>query len=230
MTATARSRALVLTRQTNERPDFTPTTISGKQPARSPYSAGVKYGKGALFAPKFREFVESGGVAAHKNAVVANIRLNDLRDIQSLNGDGHFKVSFFLDTAFWVPAYDHDHFKEQYKTLGKFSDYEPNWEFPEVDEDAGLLTWVRRTAEFSKDVKNSRRHEVQLGQNYETVVNAPSSALNKLKNHVLSKSGKSALPTTRKIFVSDPQSHWPRLWRVSINDEEIKEMGQMDKK
>jgi hypothetical protein len=198
----------------------------GKMPSRSPYTPKIKMGKGAPFASKFQEFVESGGVASHKNAVVANIRLNDLRDIRSANGDGTFQVSFFLDTAFWVPWYDRRHFEEP-KTTGRFSKYEPQWEFPEVDVEGGMLRWGLRTAEFSKDVKHARRHEVQLGQNYETVVQ---NKVNVLRAHVLKLSGKAAASNKRVIRVTDPQSHWPRLWRVCINDAELLDMSKMDKK
>jgi len=137
-----------------------------------------------------------------------NIRLNDLRDIDSANGNGTFKASFFLDTAFWVPWWDSAHFETQ-ATVGTFSDFEPHLDFPEVDAENGRLRWGLRTAEFSKDTQNSRQHETQLGQNFETLVTKP---------------------TKRTVSVVDACSHWPRLWRVCINEEELAEWSKMDKK
>ena len=58
-------------------------------------------------------------------------RLNDLRDINSLGGEGSFSVSFFLDTAFWVPWWDEKHFESK-DTFGTLSTYEPYLQFPEV--------------------------------------------------------------------------------------------------
>ena len=177
-------------------------------PSRSPYLEGQKMGRGAAFAKRFREYIEGGGVAKYKNTVVMNVRLNDLRDIDSANGNGTFRVSFFLDVAFWVPWFDHGHFVTQ-KTVGTFTKYEPVFEFPKVDHEAGDLRWGRRSAEFSGG-SGARQHEVQLGQNYETAV------------FVKGVKG--------TVSVADPGSHWPRMWRVCLNDDEIAAMANMDKK
>ena len=53
---------------------FKTTDSGGTLPTRSPYAAKAKMGRGSPFAPKFREFVETGGLGQHKNAVVVNIR------------------------------------------------------------------------------------------------------------------------------------------------------------
>ena len=46
--------------------------------------------------------------------------LNDLRDINTANGNGDFRVSFFLDTAFWVPEFAEVHYHSP-DTAGIFS-------------------------------------------------------------------------------------------------------------
>ena len=53
---------------------FNVTGKGGTLPSRWPYTHGAKLGRGCPFAPKFREFVESGGLSRHKSAVVVNIR------------------------------------------------------------------------------------------------------------------------------------------------------------
>mmetsp|Transcript_4781 Transcript_4781/g.10131 ORF Transcript_4781/g.10131 Transcript_4781/m.10131 type:complete len:514 (+) Transcript_4781:1-1542(+) len=141
-----------------------------------------------------------------------NIRLNDLRDIQSANGNGTFKCSFFMDVAFWVPWWDAEHFDTQ-ATVGTFSRFEPLFEFPGVDVEGGMLRWGLRSAEFSKN-SDSRHHEGQLGQNYESAAAAKGGAAG----------GK------KMVSVIDPGSHWPRLWRVSITDDELEAMSKLDRK
>ena len=128
-------------------------------------------------------------------------RLNDIRDIESKNGAGCFKVSFFIDTAFWVPWYDDEHFNRQ-SSVGTFTKFEPELRFPEVDVEGGMLRWGLRSAYFGS---KAHQHETQLGQNYVTPV----------------KGG--------QVSVVDPGSHWPRMWRVCISDEEIAEMAKLDK-
>ena len=49
-------------------------TSGGSMPKRSPFKQGLKMGRGAHFAPKFKAFVENGGISANKNCVVVNIR------------------------------------------------------------------------------------------------------------------------------------------------------------
>ena len=196
------------------------TMSEGKLPKRSPYTEGEKMGRGALFAKRFRTFVEAGGVAAHKNCVAVSIRLNDIRDIESANGNGTFKVSFFLDTAFWVPWWDKEHF-EHTSTVGTFSKFEPELAFPEVDVEAGMLRWGLRTAEFGA---KARKHEVQLGQNYETELNSAKNAMMAMlmrKNNSASKN---------MVTVADAGSHWPRLWRVCVNDDELEALEKLDRK
>jgi hypothetical protein len=51
-----------------------------------------------------------------------------------------------------------------------------------------------------------------LGQNYETAV-----------------AGKSATGGKKTVSVVDRGSHWPRLWRVCISDDELKAMAKLDK-
>lgn len=137
--------------------------------------------------------------------------LNDLRDIHSANGNGTFKCNFFLDVAFWVPWWDSEHFDTQ-ATVGTFSRFEPLFEFPGVDVEGGMLRWGLRSAEFSKHKDSSRQHEGQLGQNYTTELKGAKGQAKKV------------------VSVVDPRSHWPRLWRVSITDEELKAMAKLDKK
>ena len=202
----------MVARQMDEGDCFSPS-VGGKLPARSPFAEGQKMGRGAAFAPRFREFVETGGVARHKHCVVMNVRLNELRDIDTANGEGSFLASFFLDLAFWVPVFDSDHF-ESMATAGVFSKFEPVLEFPEVDASkAGHLRWGRRDAEFSGgSARRARQHEVQLGQNYET----PCVSADK--------------KTKFTVSVVDPGSHWPRLWRVCLDDDEIDAMAALDRK
>lgn len=145
-------------------------------------------------------------------------RVNDLRDIESSNGNGTFKVSFFLDTAFWVPWWDKDHFNTQ-ATVGTFSKFEPELAFPEVNVEGGMLNWGLRSAEFSKNT-DSRQHETQLGQNFETTIDGGKGG----------KAAKKSPNQKRVVSVVDSGSHWPRLWRVCISDEELKAMQKLDKK
>jgi len=198
-------------------------TSGGSLPKRSPFKQGLKMGRGAHFAPKFKAFIETGGVGAHKNCVVVNIRLNDLRDIDSANGDGTFKVSFFMDTAFWTPIWDEEHYGDP-STTGTFTKYEPVWQFPDVDVDGGCLSWNMRNAYFSKN-PDCHQHETQLGQNYTTVVNAKT---NVLQERVV---GRSAAASAKRIVsVTDPGSHWPRMWRVCMDDHEVSAYRKMSKK
>ena len=200
----------------------------GKLPRRSPYLEGELMGRGSQFAKRFKHFVETGGVAKHKSCVAVNIRLNDIRDIDSANGNGTFRVSFFLDTAFWVPWWDAEHFGRQ-QTVGTFTKFEPELRFPGVDVEGGMLRWGLRTAEFGEG--KARWHEAQLGQNATTAV-APrkekgwKDVAEKLS---LGEGGRRLLAKKKAAFVSvtDPGSHWPRMWRVLISDEEIAAMAAM---
>ena len=179
----------------------------GRFPSRSPYLAGYPWGRGANFFPHYQHFLESGGIAKWKNSVMMNIRLNDIRDVDAFRGNGSFRVSFFLDTAFWVPWYDVAHFGTQ-TTVGQFTRYEPNLEFPEVDVEGGAMRWGRRDAEFSKGAE-ARQHEIQLGQLKSQLVKLPEKRSMKM------------------VSVADEASHWPRLWRVLISDKELEELNKM---
>jgi len=179
-------------------------------------------GRGAHFTERFRHYTETGGVAKWKNTVVCHIRINDLRDIDSANGNGTFKVSFFLDTAFWAPWWDAEHFDTQ-ETSGKFSKYEPVWQFPEVDVEGGMLRWGLRSAEFSKN-GDARQHESQLGQNYKSLVDKGKAAL------ISAVMGKSSGAGKKTVSVVDKGSHWPRLWRVCISEEEFANHLNLDSK
>jgi hypothetical protein len=138
-----------------------------------------------------------------------------LRDIDSANGNGTFKAAFFLDTAFWVPIYEVEHHDNQ-STIGTFSRFEPVLEFPYVDVEAGDLRWLQRTVEFSRN-KKSRQHEIQLGQNHDTVLSAGKVAL---KSAVLGRAARNY----NSVSVVDAGAHWPRLWRVCVEDSELKEI------
>jgi hypothetical protein len=209
------------------------TFTHGVLPKRSPYLVGQKMGRGAHFAENFRLFVETGGIAKWKSSVVMSMRLNELRDVDSVTGSGSFFVSFFLDTAFWVPEFDFDHFSRQ-DTIGEFTKYEPMLQFPEVDTDNGMLRWGIRTAEFSKDKGKSRHHEVQIGQNFEAILidekmAKKTSMLNLADpNGALTTDEADKVSVIKKLSVVDDKSHWPRLWRVCISDVEIREMQQLD--
>jgi len=63
-----------------------------------------------------------------------------------------------------------------------------------------------------------------LGQNYETAVKEGKSAKESDQ--------KGAAPVKRRTTVSviDPGSHWPRLWRMCISDDELRAMQKLDKK
>mmetsp|Transcript_67414 Transcript_67414/g.152569 ORF Transcript_67414/g.152569 Transcript_67414/m.152569 type:complete len:783 (-) Transcript_67414:278-2626(-) len=191
---------------------------SGKLPCRSPFRQGMKMGRGAHFAERFRYFVETGGCAKYKNCVSVNIRLNDLRDIDSADGNGTFNVSFFMDVAFWAPWWDKPHYVDK-DTVGTFTRYEPVFEFPEVDVEGGDLTWNMRNAYFSKN-PDCHQHETQLGQNYTTPCKEP------VKDPATGET------STRHWTVSvvDPGSHWPRMWRVCMNEDELNDWKRMDKK
>jgi hypothetical protein len=54
--------------------NYKTNTKDGKLPSRSPYTCGRKMSRGANFTNKFKEFVESGGIAKHKDTVVMNVR------------------------------------------------------------------------------------------------------------------------------------------------------------
>ena len=116
-----------------------------------------------------------------------------------------------MDVAFWVPWWDAEHFDTQ-ATVGTFSRFEPLFEFPGVDVEGGMLRWGLRSAEFSKN-SDSRQHEGQLGQNYESAAAKGGAAGGK-----------------KMMSVIDPGSHWPRLWRVSITDDELEAMSKLDRK
>jgi len=73
-------------------------------------------------------------------------------------------VFFFCkDLAYWVPVFDELHYSDP-ETLGQFALYEPVIDFPNMVSS----TWVKREVEFSKH-PGARRHEIQLGQNFDTV-------------------------------------------------------------
>ena len=96
-------------------------------------------------------------------------------------------------------------------TVGTFTKYEPLFEFPGVDEAKGHLRWGRRDAEFSGgSTRKARQHEVQLGQNHESVFQNKANC-------------------SFTISVADAASHWPRLWRVCLDDNELSEMQKMTK-
>jgi hypothetical protein len=104
------------------------------------------------------------------------------------------------------------------------------------------VKWVGRETEFSKDV-HSRQHECQLGQNAETSLSKPGkkgekSGIQGDKYYTtpprcfqLWKAGEGLLASKKekkptKLFarVSDKESHWPRLWRTLVSDQEINEI------
>ena len=64
-----------------------------------------------------------------KNAVVMNIRVNNISDLDVM--EGSCRLNFFLDLAFWVPIFDEDHYAEE-ETIGSFALYEPVVDFPYV--------------------------------------------------------------------------------------------------
>ena len=71
--------------------------------------------------------------------------------------------TFFLqDLAYWVPVFDELHYSDP-ETIGEFALYEPILDFPKMVS----TTWNKREVEFSKH-SGTRRHEIQLGQNFET--------------------------------------------------------------
>ena len=92
------------------------------------------------------------------------------------------------------------------------------FEFPEVDVDGGDLKWNLRNSWFSKN-DDCHQHETQLGQNYTTPC----------KEEITGSDGKKQLRHFT-VSVVDPQSHWPRMWRVGLNDFELLEMKKMEKK
>jgi len=125
--------------------------------------------RGADFFPAFQEFIASGGVARFKNTAVMSVRINNVFDLDVLNGS--FRAKYFLDLAFWVPAFDCDFYADE-STVGQFARYEPKMDFP----DTVKSKFLGRTVEFSKD-PNSRRHEIQLGQNAQRRVKLPPAAV-----------------------------------------------------
>lgn len=149
--------------------------------------------------------------------------MSTLLEVDSANGDGSFRVNFFLDTAYWTPWWDRGHFDDQV-TVGTFSKFEPQWEFPEVNVQDGDLRWGVRTAEFSKDTK-SRKHEIQLGQTY-SVTLAPKKKKKKKKSAQVSADAEGR----RTVTVAEEGSHWPRMWRVLLDHDELEEMAKLDKK
>jgi hypothetical protein len=54
--------------------------------SRSPYEAGVMMCRGAAYFPKFKEYIEKGGIARYKNSVVASIRVNAIHSFDEMNG------------------------------------------------------------------------------------------------------------------------------------------------
>jgi len=130
-------------------------------PSRAPYQPGKQMCHGADYYPRFKEFVEHGGLGQFKNALVMNIRINDLHSLDIQNGS--YVINFFLDLAYWVPYFDDTHFGDP-STIGTFAKYDPILDFPYFME----TRWIRRMAEFSKR-PGARRHECQLGQTFETV-------------------------------------------------------------
>jgi hypothetical protein len=68
--------------------------------------------------------------------------------------------------------------------------------------------------------------ETQLGQNYETVVEKAKSAL---VTAVMGKARASGGGKKTTVSVVDPGSHWPRLWRVSLTQEELARHKSLDK-
>jgi hypothetical protein len=63
-------------------------------PSRGPYKAHMKMGHGAKWFSKFVEFIEAGGCAYYKNSVMANIRINNLADLDVMAGTA--RVNFYL--------------------------------------------------------------------------------------------------------------------------------------
>ena len=114
------------------------------------------------FSPSKQQFTERGGLGHFKNAVVMNVRMNSISNLNMI--EESFECEFFLDMAYWVPRFDREHHENE-ATLGKFAKYEPVVDFPEFLEH----TWVSRSTEFSQDA-HARKHETQLGQNAETQV------------------------------------------------------------
>jgi hypothetical protein len=86
-----------------------------EQPSRAPYASGEVMCRGAQFYPKWKAFLEQGGVGKFKNAVVTSIRVNSLLELDEMSGS--FRVDFFLDLAFWVPRFNLDFYNDD-ETVG----------------------------------------------------------------------------------------------------------------
>jgi hypothetical protein len=138
-----------------------------------------------------------------------------------------------LDTAFWVPLWDYNHYSTQ-ETVGTFTTYEPLWQFPEVDAtDSGMLRWGIRTAEFSKDKGKSRHHEVQIGQSFESKVQSTTGFIKDPIQALLSRTMNADTPAAKlasmvKVNLAEDCSHWPRLWRVCVSDSELAQIESLD--
>ena len=98
-------------------------------PSRGPYRSGMKMSHGAHYFNGFKKFLADGGLGHFKNAVVMNIRVNNISDLDVM--EGSCRLNFFLDLAFWVPIFDEDHYAEE-ETIGSFALYEPVVDFPYV--------------------------------------------------------------------------------------------------
>mmetsp|Transcript_17299 Transcript_17299/g.22461 ORF Transcript_17299/g.22461 Transcript_17299/m.22461 type:complete len:752 (+) Transcript_17299:74-2329(+) len=174
--------------------------------SRSPYQSGVLMCRGAAYFPMFKDYIEQGGIARFKNSVVASIRINSLHSFDEMNGT--FAVSYYMDTAFWVPEYNAE-FYDDIKTVGEHTRYEPHIHFP----DTVSARITKRTVEFSKDAA-SRRHEVQIGQNLETITKIHDPTWLELNNKF--KPGSKVVHRN-----NDSKGHWPRMWRILCSDDEM---------
>jgi len=167
------------------------------------------------------------------------VRLNYIGNLDMI--EEKFKTEFYLDMAYWVPRYDRQHHGDP-STLGKFAEFEPQIDFPTFLEHE----FVSRETEFSKDAR-SRQHETQLGQNVETSLHTgpksdksakgfladpfftlPPRALQIWKGgdelHQSINTGPVKNQAKTVARVSDKTSHWPRLWRTLVSDEELQEI------
>ena len=219
-------------------------------PSRSPYLRGAKMGRGAHYFEQFREFISEGGLATFKNSVVISVRMNHVGELNM--NEETFSTNFFLDLAYWVPRFDRAHHEDP-DTYGgptglQFAEFEPRFDFP----DAASVHISSRTTEFSRD-PTARRHESQLGQNAQTLLSrvqsksrsndplgdtlftkAPRSLQGWKKGDDLGVGEKSQKKQSRVASlvyarVGDKTSHWPRLWRTLVSDEELRQLDDLDK-
>ena len=237
-------------------------------------------GRGAAYHKKFQEFLTNGGIANYKNAVAMNIRMNFVGNLDMIGESfeaaffldtaywvpkvsalrascAHLTLAYLrasdsrsvdshltLAPLLLFTQFDRAHHSDP-ETCKKFAEYEPQFDFPDT-----LAEIKGRETEFSQD-KTARRHECQLGQNAETLLDKKPKKGDELKGPMgdpLFTSPPRALQGWRKgdglqadlaakkhtnvkhyARVGDKTSHWPRLWRVLVSDAELTEMESMGK-